>query len=260
MAAREVVVLAGARLREAWAGGKLIHYKGEIDLVTETDHEIEALIGNRLRAAFPAHRLVAEEASAQAGMQRPGVDEYVWYLDPVDGTTNFAHSYPQFAVSLALARGTELLVGCVYDPMRDELFEACRGRGATLNGEAIHVSEVLELRHALLATGFPYDRREHADLYLGYVKAFMLRAQGIRRSGAAALDLCAVACGRLDGFWEWKLKPWDMAAGFLIVGEAGGAVSDFAGEPVDLFGDQTLATNGKLHAEMIGVLADLSAR
>jgi myo-inositol-1(or 4)-monophosphatase len=257
--ARGIVVRAGAELRAAWGRRKRIEYKGEIDLVTETDRQVEALVVGELRAAFPGHGIVAEEASSGEAIRPPGPHGYVWYLDPLDGTTNFAHSYPQFAVSLALARGAELLAGFVYDPMRDELFEARQGRGAKLNGEAIRVSDVPVLDRALLGTGFPYDRRDHADFYLGFVKRFMMRAHGIRRAGAAALDLCAVACGRLDGFWEWKLKPWDTAAGALIVREAGGTVTDFAGGAFDLFGDQTLASNGKLHAEMIEVLGAAAA-
>jgi myo-inositol-1(or 4)-monophosphatase len=257
--AREVVVRAGAELREAWGRAKRVEYKGDIDLVTETDREIEALVAGELRAAFPGHRIVAEEASGHGAVRPPEPEEHVWYLDPLDGTTNFAHSYPQFAVSLALARGAELLVGVVYDPLRDELFEAAAGKGATLGGAAIHVSEVPDLGRALLATGFPYDRRAHADFYLGFVKELMLRAHGIRRAGSAALDLCSVACGRVDGFWEWKLKPWDTAAGVLIVREAGGTVTDFAGGGFDLFGEQTLATNGRLHAEMIDVLGRRAA-
>jgi myo-inositol-1(or 4)-monophosphatase len=253
--ARGVVLRAGERLRAAAAGAKRIEYKGEIDLVTATDREIEELVVEELRASFPAHAIVAEEAASGGEVQRPDPQQYAWYLDPLDGTTNFAHSYPQFSVSLGLARGTELLAGFVYDPMRDELFEGAAGRGARLNGEAIRVSDVATLDRALLGTGFPYDRREHVDFYLGFVKQFMLRTHGIRRAGSAALDLCAVACGRLDGFWEWKLKPWDTAAGAVIVREAGGRITDFGGAELDLFGEQTLASNGKLHAEMIEVIA-----
>ncbi len=252
--ARAAVEEAGRRLRAAWGEAKTIEYKGAIDLVTATDRELEALIVGRLRAAFPDHQIVAEEASAGSGPARPVGDGYVWYLDPLDGTTNFAHSYPQFSVSLALARAGELQLGLVCDPTRDELFVARRGAGATLNGRPIRVSDTPGLDAALLGTGFPYDRRTHADFYLGFVKDFMLRSHGIRRLGSAALDLCAVACGRLDGFWEWKLQPWDTAAGALIVREAGGVVTDFAAAPFDLYGQQTLATNGRIHAAMVEVL------
>jgi len=188
-------------------------------------------------------------------LQRPPHEPYVWYLDPLDGTTNFAHGFPHFAVSLALERGGKLLLGIVHDPLRNETFCARRGGGASLNGRPIHVSAVTDLEQALLGTGFPYDRREHLDFYLGFLADFMVRAQGVRRVGSAALDLCYVACGRLDGFWEWKLKPWDTAAGALIVAEAGGVVTDFRGAAFDAFGEQTLASNGSLHATMTRILS-----
>jgi myo-inositol-1(or 4)-monophosphatase len=252
--ARIVVEEAAVRLRAANGAAKTIEHKGAIDLVTETDRELEDFIVRRLRAEFPQHAIVAEEASGGAAPARPPADEYVWFLDPLDGTTNFAHAYPQFSVSLALARGEEMLVAVVADPMRGELFCAERGAGAVCNDAPIRVSDVTALGDALLGTGFPYDRRERADFYLAFMRDFMLRSQGIRRLGSAALDLCSVACGRLDGFWEWKLHPWDIAAGTLIVREAGGAVSSFGGAALDLFGDQTLASNGHIHGAMIEVL------
>jgi myo-inositol-1(or 4)-monophosphatase len=253
-AAREVVAQAGRRLHAAWRGSKVVEYKGPIDLVTETDRELEALIVAHLRGAFPDHEIVAEEASAGQAIAAPNANRYVWYLDPLDGTTNFAHGYPQFCISLALAHGGRLLLGIVHDPTREETFVARRGGGATLNGCPIRVSPIGELGRALLGTGFPYDRREHADFYLAFLRDFMMQAQGVRRLGAAALDLCAVACGRLDGFWEWKLRPWDTAAGTLILREAGGRVTDFRDGPFDLFGEQTLASNGLIHASMARVL------
>jgi myo-inositol-1(or 4)-monophosphatase len=250
--ARRAVAEAGEQLRRAWRQSKVIHYKGAVNLVTETDTALEALIVGHLRRAFPEHRIVAEEGSG--GAASPSAEDHVWYLDPLDGTTNFAHDFPQFAISLGLARAGELILGIVHDPIRDETFFATRGGGATLNGEPIRVSAITELDRALLGTGFPYDRREHADFYLGFVADFLQRAQGIRRTGSAALDLCSVACGRLDGMWEWKLSPWDTAAGACIVREAGGLVSDFLGAPLDLFGSQTLASNGHIHSAMINVL------
>ncbi len=253
-AARAAVEDASALLRSTWRGAKTIHHKGAVDIVTETDHAVETLVVDHLRRAFPDHVIVAEEASAGRSLVRPPADAHVWYLDPLDGTTNFAHAYPHFAVSLALGRGSDLLFGIVHDPIRDETFVAERGRGARLNERSIHVSTVDALESGLLATGFPYDRREHLEFYLGFAADFIARAQGVRRNGSAALDLCYVACGRLDGFWEWKLRPWDTAAGSLIVREAGGTVTDFFGAPLDLFGEQTLATNGALHAEMVRVL------
>ncbi|MDX2168978.1 MAG: inositol monophosphatase family protein [Deltaproteobacteria bacterium] len=249
---------AAAHLRQVAGGPQAVEHKGEIDLVTATDRELEAMVGAQLRQAFPRHRLIGEESSAGGPPPRPAADEWAWYLDPLDGTTNFAHGHPHFAVSLGLARGGELQLGVVADPLRDETFAAVRGRGATRNGVPIAVSAAAALGAALLGTGTPYDRREQADLYLGAIKAFMLRAQGIRRGGSAALDLCWVACGRLDGYWEWRLGPWDVAAGALIVREAGGAVSDFRGGAHDLHGEQTLASNGRIHAEMLALLAPWS--
>jgi myo-inositol-1(or 4)-monophosphatase len=245
---------AGEIMLDAWGETKNIEYKGTLDLVTDTDRKVEAFVVERLRRAFPDHLFVAEEASAGTVPQRPPADTYAWYLDPVDGTTNFAHSYPQFALSLALARGADMQLGFVYEPTRRELFAARRGRGATLNGKPIHVSTTDDIGRALLGTGFPYDRREHVEFYLGFVADFMCRAQGIRRAGAASLDLCYIACGRLDGFWEWKLSPWDTAAGCLIVREAGGSVTDFHGGPFDPFGQQTLASNGRIHQSMVDLL------
>ena len=253
---RDVVVAAGARLEVAWGQSQVIEHKGAIDIVTETDREIEALVTETLRRAFPDHLIVAEEASAGSVLQPPPEDRYVWYVDPLDGTTNFAHTHPHFALSLALARGREVLLGVVHDPVRHETFWARRGGGATLNRQPIHVSAVNELEQALVGTGFPYDRREYLDFYLGFLADVMRRAQGVRRAGSAALDLCYVACGRLDGFWEWKLKPGDMAAGALIVAEAGGTLSDFSGGPLALFGTQTLASNGRLHATLVRILAE----
>jgi myo-inositol-1(or 4)-monophosphatase len=255
--ARDVIDAAGRELREAIGAQKRIAYKSAIDLVTDTDHAVEALIVERLGRAFPDHVIVGEEGSAGGRPLRPAADQYAWYVDPLDGTTNFAHCHPQFSVSIGLARGAELLLGMVLDPLRRELFAALRGRGATLNGEPIHVSAVQELGQALLATGLPYDRRQQIDFYFAFIKEAVLAAQGIRRAGSAALDLCYLACGRFDAYWEWKLGPWDCAAGVLIVREAGGRVSDLAGAPFDLYGDQILASNGLLHAPMIDLFAPL---
>jgi myo-inositol-1(or 4)-monophosphatase len=252
--ARAAVAAAGERLRAVWRGSKRVEYKGPVDLVTETDREIEALIVERLRQAFPDHLIVAEEASAGTRPPRPAADRYAWYLDPLDGTVNFAHGHPHFCVALALAYGAELQLGIVHDPVRDETWFAQRGRGATLNGAPIAVSAVSDLGEALLATGFPYDRRTRTDFYLGSFADFMQRACDVRRAGSAALDLCYVACGRCDGFWEWRLQPWDTAAASLIVREAGGTVSDFRGAAFDVYGEQTLASNSRLHAAMLAVL------
>lgn len=246
---------ATAYLRDAVGRQQRIEFKGAVDVVTETDRAVEALVIERLLRAFPDHLIVGEEGSGGKSPARPRSGQYAWYLDPIDGTTNFAHRHPHFAVSLALARAGELLLGIVADPLRGETFAAVRGQGATLDGAPIHVSDVAGLGQALLATGLPYDRRDHTDHYLGIIRRFVLRAQGIRRAGSAALDLCYLACGRFDGYWEWKLSPWDTAAGVLIVREAGGLVTDFRGSPFDLYGTETLATNGCLHDAMIEVLA-----
>jgi len=253
--ARAAVAEGGALLRATWRERKTVRYKGDVDLVTETDQQVEDLIVARLREAFPTHRIIAEEAAASGPIERTTPQEDVWYLDPVDGTTNFAHTYPHFAISLAFARGDDPRFAIVHDPVRDETFTAERGAGARLNDAPIAVSNTGELGEALVATGFPYDRRVHLEFYLGFFSDFVRRTQGVRRNGSAALDLCYVACGRLDAFWEWKLKPWDTAAGALIVREAGGRVSDFRGGPFDPHGEQTLASNGLLHDAMTRTLS-----
>jgi myo-inositol-1(or 4)-monophosphatase len=245
--------LAGGLIREHWQQVKQVHYKSPIDLVTATDRQAEEKIVDLLLKNFPDHSILAEEETA---IVAPG-SAYRWIIDPLDGTTNFAHSYPQFAVSIALEQEGEVVLGVVYDPMREEGFSAVKGEGALLNSEPISVSKVSELDKALLATGFPYDHRENVDFYLDFFRAFMKRSQGIRRAGAAALDLCYLACGRLDGFWELKLHPWDTAAGSLIVREAGGTVTDFSGNPFSLSGKETLASNGLIHAEMLGALKEV---
>lgn len=245
----EAANAAGEIIRPSWQQPKLIDYKGAIDLVTSVDKECERTIVEVIRRKFPDHSILAEEETELEGAQR----EYRWIVDPLDGTTNFAHGYPQFCVSIALEHNGQVIVGLVYDPLRRECFRAIKDQGATLNGSSIRISEVNELDKALLATGFPYDRRENADFYLSFFKAFLTRCQGIRRNGSAALDLCYVACGRIDGFWELKLKPWDIAAGALIVAEAGGTLSKFSGDQFTIWGDESLASNGVIHDEMIRV-------
>lgn len=246
---------AAAIIRSAWERARTVEYKGPVDLVTATDREAEAAIVAVVRSAFPDHRIVAEESSHKE-FERPRPGTPAWYVDPLDGTVNFVHRVPHFAVSIAFALGEEVQLGLVVDPMRNEEFLAERGRGATRNGQRVAVSSVDQLGQALLATGFPYDRRTHAAYYLRFFRAFVERAQDVRRFGSAALDLCWVACGRYDGFWEWRLHPWDVAAGSLIVREAGGLVSDFSGHPLDLFGEQILAANPHLHQPMLTVLRE----
>lgn len=249
-AAQNAAHQAGALLKDNWLKAKTIEVKTDIvDLVTNVDKASDALITQILRTQFPTHQIIAEE-SAISGQP----SDYRWYIDPIDGTTNFAHSFPHFAVSIALAHQTQTIIGVVYDPLRDELFCAARGDGATLNGRPIHVSPTPQLDQSLILTGFPYDRRKRSEYYLRFYQAFMLRTQGVRRCGSAALDLCYVASGRADAFWEWRLHPWDTAAGSLIVEEAGGKMSDFSGQLFDIAGEQTLASNGQVHAEMVEVL------
>jgi myo-inositol-1(or 4)-monophosphatase len=252
--ARAAVEEAGTLLRATWREAKRVEFKSAVDLVTDTDRAIEALVVARLRAAFPDDLIVAEEAHGDAPMPAPRAGERVWYLDPLDGTTNFAHAYPQFAVSLALADGDALRFGIVHDPVREETFVAEHGGGATLNGTPIHVSPVGELAEALVATGFPYDRRVHADFYLAFFRDFIRTTQGVRRAGAAALDLAYVACGRFDGFWETGLSPWDMAGGCLLIQEAGGLVSDVDGSGEYLKSGNIVAGNPHVHPLLLGVV------
>lgn len=252
--AREAAQAAGKILRDNWQRPKRIDYKGAIDLVTSVDRESERKIIEVIRRKFPNHSILAEEETHIQNAQ----SEYRWIVDPLDGTTNFAHGYPLFCISIALEHNDRVVFGMVYDPIHEECFEAALGQGATLNSKAVRVSTVDELDKSLLATGFPYDRREFADFYLRYFKEFMIRSQGIRRGGSAALDLCYVACGRFDGYWESKLKPWDVAAGALIVTEAGGRLSDFAGRPFSISGKETLASNRLIHEEMVRVAVALA--
>lgn len=247
-AARE----AGRLLRAELGGVRRIRRKDTIlNLVTEMDQRAEQLIVGRLLAAFPDHAVLAEESGDTAGRS-----PYRWLIDPLDGTTNYAHGLPIFAVSVALEHAGQVELGVAYDPTRDECFVAERGAGACLNDEPIHVSGCTALDDALLVTGFPYDIRTATETNLPEYAALSLRAQAVRRLGSAVLDLCYVACGRLDAFWELRLGPWDMAAGGLIVREAGGCVTDVRGAAWRLEGPGVLASNGHLHE---AVLAGLRA-
>jgi len=240
---------AGLLLRLKLGQKRQIKYKGAVNLVTEMDLLAEKIIVSEIRKRHPDHSLLAEEKT-----DLRGDSPYRWVIDPLDGTTNYAHGFPVFSVSIALGKEGKVILGVVYDPMRDELFVAKKGKGARLNGRRIHVSPTPKLSGCLLATGFPYDIRESAADNFDHFRNFALRAHAVRRAGSAALDLCYVAAGRFDGFWEMKLGPWDMAAGSLIVREAGGKVTDFLGNPVDLDGKHVLASNGKIHREMMKVL------
>jgi len=222
--------------------------KGVHDLVTEGDRASEHLIVERLRQHFPTHTIVAEEGSAHAGSS-----EYRWYVDPLDGTTNFAHGFPVYNVTLGLERAGELIAGVIYDPTRDEMFQAEKGCGAFLNGERIHVSKTARIEDSLCATGFP-SRKRHQNINVHFYYQFAMQSHGVRRAGAAAIDLAYVACGRLDFFWEFQLNPWDMAAGVLLVREAGGVCTGMRGEPFDLRGPHVLVDNGVLHQPVVEMM------
>lgn len=242
--------MAGQLLRQNLGKANRIEFKGEVDLVTEMDRQAEVLIMDTLKGAFPHHGILTEERD-----EMRSTSNYRWIIDPLDGTTNYTHGFPIFSVSIALERDGDVVLGVVYNPMLDELFTAEKGRGAFLNEKRIWVSKVSQLNMSLLATGFPYDVRTSPDNNLNHFANFAVRAQAIRRVGSAALDLCWVACGRFDGFWELKLKPWDVSAGGLVVKEAGGVVTDFKGNPFSIYSEETLATNGLIHKEMLDVLA-----
>jgi myo-inositol-1(or 4)-monophosphatase len=241
---------AGALLRKRIDDRHTIQYKGEVNLVTEADHLSEALIVERIRESFPDHGILAEESPETANGS-----VFRWIIDPLDGTTNYAHGYPVFCVSIALEAKGEIHLGAVYNPMLDELFTAEKGAGAFLNGRRLKVSGTVKLSRSLLATGFPYDIREDRNNNINYFESMILKTQAVRRAGSAALDLAYVAAGRFDGFWELKLMPWDMAAGWLLVVEAGGIVTDLHSAPFDLHSPHILASNGLIHAEMSRLLA-----
>ncbi len=253
---------AGARLREFFSQGVETEYKGDVDLVTVADRTAEKLIRERLSKAFPEHGIFGEE-----GTRDRLEGEFRWYVDPLDGTTNFAHGMPQFCVSMGLERRSRdlvpdadgtLLAAVIYDPLRDELYAAERGRGARLNGRPMHVSRTPELAEALIATGFP-SRKRHESPNIHFYHEFSLRSHGVRRAGSAALDLAYVAAGRLDAFWEFNLNPWDIAAGILLIEEAGGRITDFSGNPFRIRGRELLASNGLIHAELVGLFEDMFA-
>ncbi len=245
----ETAKAAGRLLKSKFGGPLTVDYKGEIDIVTEADRMSEMLILESIRQRYPDHGILSEESPA-SGMGA----SYRWLVDPLDGTTNYSHGFPVYCVSIALERDGEIVLGAVNNPMMDETFAARKGAGAFLNGRRLKVSSVRTLTASLLATGFPYDIRNSENNNLDLFSRMALSAQAIRRAGAAALDLCYVAAGRFDGFWELKLKPWDTAAGWLLVTEAGGRVTDLAGAPYELSSPNMLASNGLLHNDMIRVL------
>jgi len=241
---------AGDILRAGYGRQHQIDRKGLIDLVTEVDRQSESFLLGELRRRFPRYRILAEESGSLSGD-----DCCIWYIDPLDGTVNYAHAVPFFSVSLALQMEGVLRLGVVYDPLRDECFSAERGQGARLNGQPIHVSDSRDLLHSLLVTGFPYDIRENPDNNLDNYVRFSLLTQGVRRLGSAALDLAYVACGRLDGYWELRLNPWDVAAGGLIAQEAGATVTNYHGELDFISTPQSiLAANPYIHPLMLAAL------
>ena len=249
---------AGALLMNYFHQHLKIEYKGDADLVTAADRAAEVLIRDRIRAQWPTHDVLGEEQ----GLSDQGSD-YRWYIDPLDGTTNFAHGYPVFCVSMGLEHrssgqaGTRI-AAVIYDPTRDELFTAEQGRGAWLNGEAIRVSKTATLKESLLGTGFPSHKR-HKNPNIYFYHQITLQTHGVRRAGSAALDLCNVACGRYDGFWEFNLNPWDTAAGVLIVEEAGGMVTRFDGSAFELNSRETVASNGVLHEALLHEFQEIFA-
>jgi len=247
-AAKRIAREAGEILRRDFHKPGEVFFKGVVNLVTATDTESQDLIYDRLSKAFPGHDFLAEE-----GLRKFSDAEFRWVFDPLDGTTNFAHRFPVFCVSIGLERRKELVCGVVYNPISEEMFWAERDEGAFFGGRPIRVSEVDDLNRSLVATGFAYDIRENKTNMRQH-DDFLLRTQAVRRCGSAAIDLCCVACGRFDGFWEMKLSPWDTAAGALIVTEAGGRVTNFAGAPVDIYHPEVAASNGFIHEAMLDVL------
>ncbi len=240
---------SGALQKKGLGRKHRIHFKGAINIVTEVDKACEAVIHKIIASAFPGHSFLMEESGASQQES-----EYKWVVDPLDGTTNYAHTYPLFCTSIGLEYRGRVIVGVVYDPNRDEFFAAVRGGGAFLNGKRIRVSRESSLKKALLCTGFAYNLHTKADNNMRRFERFLLSAQAVRRDGVAAIDLCYVACGRYDGFWELDLWPWDTAAGSLILEEAGGRVTQFDGSPYRINDKQILASNGKIHREMMKVL------
>jgi myo-inositol-1(or 4)-monophosphatase len=249
---QELAREAGAVLLSCF-GRVTIEYKGEVDLVTEADRASEKLLVERIRKHWPGHDLIGEE-----GSRKETGSDFRWYVDPLDGTTNFAHGYPVFCVSLALDYKGSRIAGVVYDPCRDEMFAAEKGGGSQLNGRPIHVSTTARLAESLVATGFPSHKR-HKNPNIHFYHQITLRSHGVRRAGSAALDLCCVACGRFDAFWEFKLNPWDTAAGVLLVAEAGGRITNFSDQPFSIDSAEVLATNSLVHGEMLKEFGEIFA-
>ena len=247
--ALKAVKEGGAILMEYLGKVQSIDYKGEINLVTEVDRRSEEVVMGIIKDSYPDHRMLAEETGDSGESS-----SFKWIIDPLDGTTNYAHGYTCFRISLAIEHEGEVIYAAVYDPVREELFTAEKGKGAYLNGKAIKVSSTQQLNQSLLCTGFPYDVRNDMNSNILHFRNFLLKTQAVRRDGSAALDLCYTATGRFDGFWEQKLFPWDVAAGSLLVTEAGGNLSNFKGENFSIYDKEIVASNGIIHNQMIEVL------
>lgn len=243
----QIATTAGEYLIQHLGKVKEINFKGERNLVTEIDTTSEQVIKHRLKEEFPEIAILGEELGGETA-------ELFWVIDPLDGTNNYFHSYPVFCVSIALIKNNNPVLGVIYDPTRKEIFTGLKGEGAFLNGKQIQVSTTDNLKTSLVATGFYYEFKNQKDTNIGHFVDFLYEVQGIRRSGSAAIDLAYVACGRLDGFWELGLRPWDTAAGSLIIEEAGGKVTKFDGSPFDIFFPQIVASNAKIHSAMLDVL------
>jgi myo-inositol-1(or 4)-monophosphatase len=247
----EIARESGALLATFFERRVAFELKGEHDLVTEADRASERLVVERLRSHFPSHSIVAEE-----GGGHKGTSEYTWYVDPLDGTTNFAHGFPMYNVTMALTQAGQLINGVIFDPTRNEMFSCERGSGAYLNNRRIRVSKVQRIEDALVATGFPSQKR-HQNVNVHFYYQLAMITHGVRRAGSAALDLAYVASGRLDAFWEFGLKPWDMAAGILLIQEAGGTCSDMLGGTEDLGGPHLLADNGLIHQSTLELFGEI---
>ena len=252
--AKQLARDAGDILKHYTRREKQVEFKGRANLVTIADKESEALVIRGIQKHYPGHSILAEESGTTESLQSLQGAKIRWVIDPLDGTTNFAHQYPFYCVSIGVEVDGVVACGAVYDPCRDEMFSAARGAGAFMNDEPIRVSDVEKLSHALLLTGFPYDFREQIDTPLGMFRGFLMESQAVRRGGSAALDLCHMAAGRCDGFWEMKLQPWDTAAGRVIAEEAGARFTDFSGGDFSIYKKEILASNGRIHDEMLSVL------
>lgn len=248
----ETARMAGGLLLEKFGKKLNVSMKGDINLVTEADLASEKLIIDRIRSHYPQHSILAEESGEAVIIG--GTNKWKWIIDPLDGTTNFAHGYPCFCVTLALENEGQIVIGVTYDPTRNELFSAEKGQGASLNNKPIRVSAAQKLADALIVTGFPYDFKQREN-FARHLTTFLLQSRGVRRDGSAAIDMAYVACGRFDGFWEEGLNPWDVAAGLLLIEEAGGRVSYYDNSPFSIYAPPICASNGTIHDEMIAVLA-----